>query len=96
MLINYLVEQILLIDLLEHLYISENLPELKSTAQAVNYMFAADSISISFIRNYGNESLNNPSLEDTWPTQWKSVISLSQNTLYVVDTLIGNRVYMLI
>lgn len=76
-------------------FISENLPEAKSMNQAVNYMFAgADSVSVPFIKGYRNESLNNPSLEDKWPTQWKSVTSLSQNKLYVVDTLIGNRVYV--
>ncbi|MBK2024846.1 linear amide C-N hydrolase [Francisella philomiragia] len=74
-------------------FISENLPNTKSANQAVNYMFAAaDSVSVPFIKGYRNENLNNPSLEDKWPTQWKSVTSLSQNTIYVSDTLVGNRI----
>ncbi|MED7820186.1 MULTISPECIES: linear amide C-N hydrolase [unclassified Francisella] len=76
-------------------YISENLPEAISPDQAVNYMFSAiDSVSVPFIKGYRNENLNSPSLEDKWPTQWKSVISLSENKLYIVDTLIGNRTYI--
>ncbi|WP_150465870.1 linear amide C-N hydrolase [Francisella sp. SYW-2] len=74
-------------------FINENLPDADSADQAVNYMFAAaDSVSVPFIKGYRNESFNNPSLEDKWPTQWKSVTSLSQNTIYISDTLVGNRV----
>ncbi|GMN90160.1 linear amide C-N hydrolase [Francisella sciaenopsi] len=76
-------------------FISENLPKAESMNQAINYMFAAaDSVSVPFIKGYRDESLDNPALEDKWPTQWKSVTSLSQNTIYVSDTLVGNRVYV--
>ncbi|WP_395167094.1 linear amide C-N hydrolase [Francisella salimarina] len=74
-------------------FISENLPDADSADQAVNYMFAAsDSLSVPFVKGYKNEDLSNPSLEDKWPTQWKSVTSMSHNTLYIYDTLVGNRV----
>ncbi|MBK2257511.1 linear amide C-N hydrolase [Francisella philomiragia] len=74
-------------------FINENLPDAESMDQAVNYMFAAaDSVSVPFIKGYKNESFNNPSLDDKWPTQWKSVTSLSNATIYITDTLVGNRI----
>ncbi|AJC48840.1 linear amide C-N hydrolase [Allofrancisella guangzhouensis] len=76
-------------------FINENLPEAETSEQAVNYLFAAmDSVSVPFTKGYKDESLNNPGLLDKWPTQWKSVISLTENKLYITDTLIGNRVYV--
>ena len=76
-------------------FINENLPIAETIANAVNYLFAAnDSVSVPFIKDYNNEKLNNPSLVDKWPTQWKSVSDITNKRLYVTDTLVGNRIYV--
>ncbi|QIV95631.1 choloylglycine hydrolase [Allofrancisella inopinata] len=76
-------------------FINDNLPVAETPEQAVNYLFAAmDFVSVPFTKGYKDENFNNPSLLDKWPTQWKSVISLGENKLYITDTLTSNRVYI--
>ncbi|AXA34074.1 linear amide C-N hydrolase [Francisella adeliensis] len=76
-------------------FISENLPDASTRQEAVNYMFsAADSLSVPFVKDYDKESFDSGSLQDKWPTQWKSVISMKNKRLYLSDVLVGNRVYV--
>jgi choloylglycine hydrolase len=76
-------------------FINENLPIAKTSADAVNYLFAAnDSVSVPFTKDYQNEKLSDPDLIDKWPTQWKSVSDITNKKLYVTDTLVGNRIYV--
>jgi penicillin V acylase-like amidase (Ntn superfamily) len=76
-------------------FISENLPVASNLDEAVNYMFAAaNSVAVPFIAGYRDESLDSPTVQDKWPTQWKSVTDLSNHVPYITDTLIGNRVYV--
>lgn len=74
-------------------FISENIASANTANDAVNYMFAAaDSVSVPFVKGYKEVDFTASDIQDKWPTQWKSVTSLSQNTIYVSDTLVGNRI----
>ncbi|MDD3266146.1 MAG: linear amide C-N hydrolase [Burkholderiales bacterium] len=80
-------------------YINENLPQASNSNMAVNYMFGAiNSTMVPFFANYqeGCKRLNDPagSASDAWPTQWMSVTDLDKSTLYVTNTLVGNRIWV--
>lgn len=75
-------------------FISENIADADNANQAVNYMFAAaDSVSVPFVKDYKKVDFTE-GVEDKWPTQWKSVISMKDKKLYFSDVLVGNRIYV--
>ncbi|MEY8715453.1 linear amide C-N hydrolase [Francisella philomiragia] len=76
-------------------FISENIASANTADDAVNYMFAAaDSVSVPFVKGYKEVDFTASDIQDKWPTQWKSVISMKDKKLYISDTLVGNRIYV--
>lgn len=80
-------------------YINENLPATQNSTTAVNYMFSAiNSTAVPFFANYqqGCKRLSDPvaSASDAWPTQWMTVTDINNSTLYLTNTLVGNRIWV--
>jgi choloylglycine hydrolase len=78
-------------------YINENMPTTNNSSNAVSYMFSAiNSVTVPYFANYQQACtrLNDPAAgaSDAWPTLWTTVTDLQQPTLYINNTMVGNRV----